>query len=83
MSKKILISILMILLSGLIIYYFFPESNFPTNIKIDKLIVYKSQRELCLMSDNNIIKKYSISLGGNPIGENKNQEIIKPRKEHL
>jgi murein L,D-transpeptidase YafK len=56
------------LVIALVIYYFIPEKKLPANIKIEKLIVYKSKRELQAYSNNLLIKTYTIALGRNPIG---------------
>lgn len=40
----------------------------PKNTKIDKLIVYKSKREMHAFYGDTLIKIYPISLGKNPIG---------------
>jgi murein L,D-transpeptidase YafK len=38
------------------------------NIRIDKVLVLKSKREMYLLSNGNIVKAYKIALGDNPIG---------------
>ncbi|MGI4851824.1 MAG: L,D-transpeptidase family protein [Janthinobacterium lividum] len=40
---------------------------------IDQILVYKSKRQLQLLSKNKIVKEYKIALGGSPIGH-KEQE---------
>jgi murein L,D-transpeptidase YafK len=35
---------------------------------VDKVVVYKAKRKMQLLSGNEVIKSYSISLGDNPIG---------------
>jgi murein L,D-transpeptidase YafK len=52
----------------LVAYYFLPEEGLPKNLKITKLVVFKSKRELQVYSNNSLIKTYQISLGGNPVG---------------
>jgi murein L,D-transpeptidase YafK len=43
---------------------------FAENIpKVDKIIVYKSQRSLVLLKNSIVIKSYTISLGKNPVGD--------------
>ena len=66
-SKLILASIPLIIL-GLSAYYFYPEQKLPDNIEIDKLLVYKSKRQLLAFSNGELIKTYKISLGKNPVG---------------
>jgi murein L,D-transpeptidase YafK len=67
-SKKIWLSITIILL-GLTIYYFFPEEKLPADTRIDKLVVFKSKRQLLVYSKGQLIKTYKISLGRQPMGD--------------
>lgn len=61
--------ILSCILLGLSGYYFYPEGKLAPNIQIDKLVVYKSQRQLLAYSNGQLAKTYTISLGRNPIGD--------------
>lgn len=65
---KALKLLILILLVGLAIYYFYPETKVPADTQIDKLIVYKSKRQMFAYSDGKIVKTYKISLGKQPIG---------------
>jgi murein L,D-transpeptidase YafK len=56
------------LILGLTVYYFFPENKLPPEVKIDKLIVYKSKRHLLAYSNGQLIKIYKVSLGRQPVG---------------
>ena len=67
--RKILKFILFGLVAGLLIYYFYPETKFPNNITIDKILVLKSKRQLQAFSNGQVIKTYTISLGQNPTGD--------------
>lgn len=70
MNKRKLFVLSTIFLSlGLTIYYVYPEERLPENIVIDKILVYKSKRQLLAYSNGQLIKTYKISLGGNPIGK--------------
>jgi murein L,D-transpeptidase YafK len=51
------------------IYYFYPEESLPAGTVIDKIVVLKSQRQLLAYSQGHVVKVYTISLGGNPIGD--------------
>ena len=51
------------------IYYFYPESKLPVNVKIDNLIVVKSKRQLLAYSKDKLIKSYKISIGRQTIGD--------------
>jgi murein L,D-transpeptidase YafK len=67
-SKIIWVPISLIFL-GLTIYYFYPEDKLPVNTQIDKLVVYKSKRQLLAYSNGQLVKAYKISLGRQPIGD--------------
>ncbi len=70
----------MLIFLGLTVYYFYPEEKLPANTEIDKLIVYKSKRQLLVYSRGQLIKTYKISLGRQPIG-NKEYEGDKKTPE--
>ena len=70
MKKKLLLALpILFLFVGLSIYNRIPEERLPANIRIDKLIVHKAQRQLLAYSNDTLIKSYEISLGGEPIGD--------------
>ena len=56
------------LIIGFSVYYFYPEEKIPQNVDIDKLVVYKSKRQLLAYSNGTLIKTYKIALGGQPVG---------------
>lgn len=62
------IATLLIIFTGIIIYYFYPGSKLPEGAAIDKLVVYKSQRKMLAYSNGKLLKTYTVSLGKNPIG---------------
>jgi murein L,D-transpeptidase YafK len=66
--KKIIKWGTLILLVGLLVYYFYPEDRIHDNVIIDKIVVYKSKRQLLTYSKGELIKTYKISLGRQPIG---------------
>jgi murein L,D-transpeptidase YafK len=68
MSRIVFITIAFIFL-GFTVYYFYPENNLPSNIQIDKLVVYKSKRQMLAYSNGQLLKTYKISLGKQPIGD--------------
>jgi murein L,D-transpeptidase YafK len=49
-------------------FYFYPEEKLPSDILIDKIVVYKSQRQMFVYSNGQLLKTYKISLGRQPIG---------------
>jgi murein L,D-transpeptidase YafK len=67
-QKYITLSIIVIIL-GFTTYYFYPDEKLQKNIVVDKILVYKSKRQLLAYSSGLIVKTYKISLGGNPIGK--------------
>jgi murein L,D-transpeptidase YafK len=66
--NKIVVAI-SILIFGLIVYYFYPEKALPSDTRINKLVVYKSKRQLLAYSNGQLIKTYKISLGKQPVGK--------------
>jgi murein L,D-transpeptidase YafK len=66
--KKIWLSIFFIFL-GMTVYYFYPENKLPTDIQINKLVVYKSNGELLAYSNGQLVKTYKISIGRQPVGK--------------
>ena len=66
-QKYITLSLILIIL-GLTTYYFYPDEKLQKNIVVDKILVYKSKRQLLAYSNGLLVKTYKISLGGNPIG---------------
>jgi len=73
---------IIILFTGLTIYYFYPEDKLPADTQIDKIVVYKSKRQLLAYSDGKLLKIYKISLGSKAIG-NKEFEGDKKTPEGL
>jgi hypothetical protein len=67
-SKIIRLTITLIFL-GLTVYYFYPKDKLPADTLIDKLVVYKSKRQLLAYSSGQLVKTYKISLGRQPIGD--------------
>lgn len=57
-----------LLFLGLTVYYFYPEDKLPADTQIDKIVVYKSKRELLAYTNGQLLKTYKISLGSQPIG---------------
>ncbi len=72
MQSNLLLKILSILLTfiaGLITYYVFPEKKLLSNAKVDSIVVLKSKRKLLVYSNGQLLKTYTVSLGGQPIGK--------------
>lgn len=67
-KKRIILYTVIISITGLAIYYFYPEKKLPENAQIDKILVYKSKRQLLVYSNGTLLKTYRISLGRNPVG---------------
>lgn len=65
---KKMIYIILIIIFGVVIYYFYPEKKLPKGKIIDKIEVYKSKRKMLVYSEGKLLKTYKISLGRNPIG---------------
>jgi murein L,D-transpeptidase YafK len=54
--------------SGLLAAAHWPESPLPDGTKADRVVVRKGARRLALYSGEELIREYSISLGGEPLG---------------
>jgi len=54
-------------------WYYYPEKPLPNNTRIDSLVVYKSRRTMEAYSGRVLIKRYTISLGKQPVGAKKKQ----------
>lgn len=67
-KSKITLLIISSIVFGLVIYFFYPEDKLPADTQIDKLVVYKSKRQLLAYSNGQLVKTYKISLGTQPIG---------------
>jgi murein L,D-transpeptidase YafK len=78
MKKLLLIGLIFILLSVILYtsyHIMFPkrksynsELKIPENVKVDSVVVFKSERKMVLYSEGKELKTYSVSLGKNPIG---------------
>lgn len=51
------------------VYYFYKDKEIENDIKIDKIVVYKSNRSLLAYSNGVLIKTFKISIGKNSIGK--------------
>jgi len=67
-SKIIWLTISLIIFA-MTVYYFYPEDKLPADTQIDRLVVYKSKRQLLAYSNGQLIKTYKVSLGKQPIGD--------------
>jgi murein L,D-transpeptidase YafK len=67
--KLLVVTIVVLAIAFVTFYYFVPEPRMPNGTKIDRLVVTKSKRILEAYSDGKVIKRYEISLGGNPVGD--------------
>jgi len=65
--KKTIKYILLVILIGLLGFYFWPEKPLDTSKKIDNILVIKHKRELKVFSNGELLKTYKISLGKEPI----------------
>lgn len=65
---KKMIYIILLLIFGVVIYYFYPEKKLPNGKIIDKIAVFKSKRKMLVYSEGKLLKTYKISLGKNSVG---------------
>ncbi|MDR0516827.1 MAG: L,D-transpeptidase family protein [Fibromonadaceae bacterium] len=66
--RKIIWLAIVLILIGFTVYYFYPENELASNVKIDNIVVYKSKRQMLIYSNGKLLKTYKISLGRQPIG---------------
>lgn len=50
-------------------YYTYPEKELAAGVKVDRLIVLKSDRKLLAYSKGELLKTYQVSLGAEPSGD--------------
>jgi murein L,D-transpeptidase YafK len=67
--RKFIKYFFLLLFVSLTVYYFYPEPKIANNVKIDRILVLKSKRQLQAFSNGKLVKTYTISLGRNPIGD--------------
>ncbi len=58
---------------GAVLYPLHGYANSPANVKVDRIVVLKSKRELQLWSKGTLLKAYRLSLGGVPVGRKEQQ----------
>jgi len=61
--------VILIVFLGLIVYYFYPESQLKDDQKADKIIINKAKHELLLYNKEELIAKYKVSLGRNGLNK--------------
>jgi len=77
MLKRFSIAVFIIVLSSLLLYYFYPIQKIPAGISIDKIIVHKSKHRLEAYSNNKLIVNYKIAIAKNPVGAKEYQGDLK------
>jgi murein L,D-transpeptidase YafK len=68
-KRRITLLLIYFFFLGLTVYYFYPEDRLSSKTQIDKLVVYKSKRQMLAYSNGQLLKTYKISLGRQPIGD--------------
>ena len=66
---KILGMTIIIVLLGLVIYYFYPEQKIKEGQKADKIVINKTNHELLLFFKEELIASYNVSLGRKGLGK--------------
>lgn len=67
MARKMIV-FLALFLAVIAAYYFYPEQKLASGSHIDAIAVFKSKREMHVYSEGKLLKKYTVSLGKEPIG---------------
>jgi murein L,D-transpeptidase YafK len=60
--------LLLVVLTTIVVWCWYPDEPLPKGIVIDKLIVYKGKRKMEAYSGSRLIKTYTIALGKSPEG---------------
>jgi murein L,D-transpeptidase YafK len=68
LRKMILLLIILIAPVILGAYYFYAGKALPKGKEVDRLMVYKSKRQMQAYNGEELLKTYTISLGKNPVG---------------
>jgi len=61
--------ILLIAISGLSVYYFYPETKIKKGQKVDKIIISKTEHKLHLYYKDTEVAEYTVSLSRNGLGK--------------
>lgn len=69
MNKKVIWSLVLLAIFGLIGYYFSPESKLANGQKADKIVINKANHELLLFNNEDLLASYSVSLGKKGLGK--------------
>lgn len=67
-ARRVIALLFLLLVTALTVYYYYPEQILPPNAKIDRLVVFKSKRQMLAYSKGHLLKTYTVSLGFMPIG---------------
>ena len=70
-KSRIIWLTLVVILSGLIVYYFFPEQKLQQGQKADKIVINKANHELLLYNNEGLLASYKVSLGRIGLEKNK------------
>lgn len=68
-KNKIIWLTIILLFSGLIVYYFYPEEKLTAGQKADKIVINKANHELLLFFNEDLIASYKVSLGRKGLGK--------------
>lgn len=70
MLKRRTLAVLATLAVGAVVltWAHWPTSPLPASAKADRIVVHKAARELVLFADGRELKRYRVSLGGQPVG---------------
>ena len=66
-SRTIWLTLLLLLLV-LSAYNWYPEEKLGSKIQVDRIVVYKSKRQLLAYTNGQLVKTYRVSLGRQPVG---------------
>ncbi|MBN1997030.1 L,D-transpeptidase family protein [candidate division KSB1 bacterium] len=68
-----LLALLSFLIILVLLYANWPDRSLSKNIRIDKIILYKSKHQMILVKEGETVKEYRVALGKNPVGHKMQQ----------
>lgn len=66
---RLFIIVVSVLFGMGLVFYFYPDPKLPGDAVITHIMVYKNSRQMLVFQHQKLLKTYTISLGGNPVGK--------------
>lgn len=66
-ATRVIAIFLLLVVAALAVYYYYPEQALQPNLTVDRLVVFKSKRQMLAYCNGQLLKTYTISLGFMPV----------------